>query len=123
MKKVLLDTNALMAMVEFRVDLFTEIAKTLDFPATVCILQGAINELAKIISGESPKHAKIARLAQTLIKKRDVEIIPSSNDVDNLLRIYSRQGYLILTQDQELKRKLTKPYLIIRQKKKIVLIK
>ena len=123
MKKVLLDTNALMAMVEFKIDLFSEIAKTLDFPVTICILQGTMNELMKIIVGESPKHAKAAKLAQTLIKKKDIEIMPSPNDVDNQLEKYSRQGYLILTQDKELKRKLIKPYLIIRQMKKIVLVK
>ena len=108
MKTVLPDTNALMAMVEFKIDIFSEIAKTLDFPVTICILQGTMNELTKIILGESPKHAKAARLAQTLIKKRNVEIMPSPNDVDNQLEKYSRQGYLILTQDKELKRKLTK---------------
>ena len=38
-------------------------------------------------------------------------------DVDSQLVEFSKKGYLVATQDIELKRKLNKPIIIIRQKK------
>ena len=50
-------------------------------------------------------------------------IIEEEGYVDDILVEYSKKGNLILTQDTELKKRLTKPYLTIRQKKTIIFIK
>lgn len=121
-KKIIIDTNALIAITEFKLDLFTAIAQCVDFPYKLCVLQGTIDELNAIIKQERQRFRQAAKLALTLIKAKDVLVLPDEGYVDDLLQRYSQQGYLVLTQDAVLKRRLTKPYLTIRQKKKVMLV-
>ena len=73
------------------------------------------------------KFKAAAKLALLLLKKKvkegTVKIIQSKGHVDDVLIKKSNSGSLVLTQDLALKRKLQKPYLTIRQKKKVVLVK
>ena len=123
MKKVLLDTNALMAIAEFHLDLISELKQAGDFTFKIVVLEGSIQELQKIIREQRGKYQQAARIALTVIAAQKIEILPAEGNVDDLLTAYSRQGCLVLTQDTELKKLLTKPYLTIRQKKKVILIK
>ncbi|MFH1276342.1 MAG: PIN domain-containing protein [Candidatus Woesearchaeota archaeon] len=122
MKKIIIDTNALMAISEFKIDLFSEIEKACDFNFKLCIMQGTIDELNKIIEEQRSKFARAAKLALSLIKAKKTEIIKKQGYVDDILVEHSKKGDLILTQDVELKKRLTKPYLTIRQKKKVVMV-
>jgi rRNA-processing protein FCF1 len=123
MKKIILDTNALMAIDEFKIDLFSEINNFCDFKYKLYVLQGSIDELNKIISDQRGKYQRAAKLALGLIKAKKVEVLSSSGDVDDLLVNYSKKEDLVLTQDIELKKRLQKPYLIIRQKKYVRMVK
>jgi rRNA-processing protein FCF1 len=122
MKKVIIDTNALMAITEFKMDIFSELEKTCYFNYQLFILSGTIDELNKIISEQRGKYKRASQLALTILKIKKVNIIESSGDVDENLVQLSKKGDVVLTQDIGLKRRLTKPYLTIRQKKKIVIV-
>lgn len=114
--KVLLDTNALMAVAEFKIDLFGELVGN-----SLFVLSGTLEELEKIKIEQRGKYKRAANLALALIKGR-VKIMKSSGPVDDFL-VSKSSSYVVLTQDVKLKKKLNKPYMTIRQKKKVVLVK
>jgi len=122
MKKIILDTNSLMAITEFKIDIFNELEKACDFNYKILILSGTIDELNKIIQEQRGKYKRAAQLALTILKTKKVIKIESKGDVDDNLVELSTKKYLILTQDIGLKRRLIKPYLTIRQKKKIIIV-
>ena len=123
MRKIILDTNALMAIAEFKIDLFSELERICDFTYDLYILEGTIKELRKIMEEQRQKFKRAAKLALAIVKAKGIKKIASSNYVDDVLVELSKKGDLILTQDIELKKRLTKPYLTIRQKKRVVLMK
>ncbi|MBI2661893.1 hypothetical protein HYX11_00345 [Candidatus Woesearchaeota archaeon] len=122
-KQIIIDTNALIAIGEFKIDLFSELHRICDFPYAIAILLGTIEELNRIYQEANGKYKAAAKLALDIIKKKNITIIEEEGYVDNLLVQYSQKGSIILTQDIELKKRLTKPYLTIRQKKTIIFIK
>ena len=124
MKQIIIDTNAWMAITEFKLDLFTALERDCDFSYKVVVLQGIIDELEKIISEQRSKFRQAALLAIGIIKAKNIQIIEKQKigEVDDLLVQLSNNGDLVLTQDAELKKRLKKPYLTIRQKKKITFI-
>lgn len=125
-KKIILDTNVLMSIAEFRLDIFSEIVRISDFPYEICILEETLKELEKIIEEQKNKFKRAAKLALALIKTKDVKILNSDEvyqKADDILAERSRKGDLILTQDIGLKKRLSKPYLTIRQKKTIIFVK
>ncbi len=122
MKQVIIDTNAWMAITEFRLDIFAALERDCDFPYKVAVLQGTIDELRKIISEQRAKFRQAALVALGIIEAKNIKIIPEVGDVDELLVEHSTQGDLILTQDAALKKRLKKPFLTIRQKKKIIVV-
>ncbi len=121
-KQIILDTNALMAIAEFKIDLITELEKAYDFPYELCVLEGTIKELKKIQEEQREKFKRAARLALGIIKVKDIKVLPSVGYVDKELVKHSKRGDLVLTQDIELKKELSLPYLTIRQKKRVVLM-
>ncbi len=123
MKKIILDTNAVMAIAEFKIDLFSELENCCDFTYDLFVLDGTIKELKKIMEEQRQKFKRAAKLALAIIKAKGIKKITSSGYVDDVLVELSKKGDLVLTQDVELKKRLAKPYLTIRQKKRVVLVK
>ncbi|MEK6969162.1 MAG: hypothetical protein AABW48_01915 [Nanoarchaeota archaeon] len=121
-KKIIIDTNAWMAVYEFNLDLLTALRESLDFSYKVYVLQATLDELKKIISEQRGRFKQAALLSLGLINDKKIEIINEIGNADDLLVAYSKKDYLILTQDVELKKRLNKPYLTIRQKKKILVV-
>ncbi|MBI2146700.1 hypothetical protein HYU22_05145 [Candidatus Woesearchaeota archaeon] len=124
MKKVIIDTNALMAMVEFKIDLFAEVEKACDFKYEIMVLEGTIKELQQIQAEQRSKFKRAATLMLAVLKAKKVLVITAAKNVvvDDELVQQSRQGALVLTQDRELKKRLSRPYLTIRQKRIVVLV-
>ena len=122
MKNIIIDTNALMAIGELNIDLFTEIDSICYFKYKLFVLQGSIDELQKIMKDQREKFKRSAAMALSLLKAKKIEVFHSEGNVDDVLAVLSHQGILVLTQDRKLKRRLMKPYLTIRQKKKVVMI-
>ena len=122
MKKVILDTNAVIDMADFKVDIFAELHRIIDVPYQVCVLEGTMKELEKIVLGPRLRFARAAKMGLAIIQSKKVKIVSGEEKVDDVLAHYSAQGALVLTQDRELKRRLTRPYLTIRQKKMVVMV-
>ncbi len=126
-KRVIVDTNALMAISGMGIDVFSVIASDCLFPHKVYVLSGTILELEKIRDTQSGAHKLGAKMAlQILAQQRlkgSVLLLDSVEDnVDNELVLYSQKGDLVLTQDRELKKRLVKPYLTIRQRKRLEMV-
>ncbi len=131
MKIILLDTSSLLYAARNRLDLLTELRRSCDFPIRPAVLEGVIDELRKLT--RRGKERRAALLALALLKARKISLIPKrwaaekttveTIGVDDLLVNCSKAGQLVLTQDKELKERLFKPYLTIRQGKKIIVVR
>lgn len=122
MKKVILDTNAVVDMADFKIDIFSELHRILDIPYQVCVLEGTIKELEKIILGPRMRFGRAAKMGLAILKSKKVKIVSGIGKVDDIVAQYSAQGALVLTQDRELKKRLTRPFLTIRQKKTVMMV-
>ena len=122
-KIIIIDTNALMAISSFKIDLFGQIDIACDFPYKVHILEGTVQELHKIIEEQRGKYKQAAKLALGIIKAMGISQLPSDKYVDDVLVEHSHKGAIIVTQDAALKKRLSKPYMTIRQKKKLIIVK
>lgn len=124
MKRIILDTNALMAISQFGLDLFSEVSRICDFQYSIHVLEGTVKELESIFQNQKGKHREAAGLAIKIIKARRISILksPSGCPVDDYLLGLSKRGDIVLTQDADLKRRLKRPYITMRKKKYLVLI-
>jgi rRNA-processing protein FCF1 len=125
MKKIILDTNFLMVVGQFKVDIFSELKRICDFPYEIFIIDKTINELKSIIEKQKGKHKAAAKLALTIIKNKKIKKIKTKEGtVDELIIKLSNKGTVIATQDMELKRRLRKKgvsMVVLRQKRYLVL--
>ena len=114
MKIIIIDTNFLLAISQFKIDIFAEISRICHFPYKLCILDKTMEELNNLEKKQKTKsHVNIAL---KLIK--DLEVIKTDSD-DYVDRLLKRQpdDVIIATQDMELKKSLKNHTLIvIRQK-------
>lgn len=118
--EILVDTNAVMAIGSFKLDVFAAIKR--EFAVEGKVLSGVVDELKKIRDEGNGADSLNAKLGLALLKVKKVEVIQSKGHVDDVLVEYSKKGWFVLTQDKELKEKLAKPYLTIRQKSKIIVV-
>jgi len=119
MKTVILDTNFLVEVIRFRINLFSELERICDFNYEVKVLDKTIEELKTINKKES-------KVALNLIKGKKIRIIKTESEkgVDDLLVEIANEKFIIATQDKLLKSRLKKKSiktLIIRQKKYLVI--
>lgn len=124
MKKVIiLDTNSLMAVAQFGIDIFTAIDALMNVPYQLTVLDKTLDELRHIQRNNKGKDGQAAKLALNLVTAKHIPpLLTGPGKVDDHLAAFSRAGALVLTQDQELKRRLQRPYLTIRQKKSVILV-
>ncbi|MBN1385517.1 hypothetical protein JW968_00900 [Candidatus Woesearchaeota archaeon] len=125
MEKIVLDTNFVMIPAEFGIDVFKEIRNCLDCQYKLFIVDKTIKELEKILEKGKGKEKSSAKLALDLIKAKALNIIPmeSPEYTDRLLLDLGEKGYIIATQDKELKRKLKEKgakVLTLRQKRTVI---
>lgn len=124
MKKIILDTNTLMAVSQFGIDIFSALEAQTPERYELFVLDKIVKELEKLINNSRLSEQKAAKLALELIKHKKIGIIqtPDNNlSADN--ELLTLKGYAVVTQDKELKEKLKKigtEVLTIRQKKKIM---
>ena len=123
MKRIIIDTNALMAIAELKIDIFSEIERVADFKYELFVLEGTIRELEAIQRDQKGKYKRAAKLVLDIVKHKKVKKIKQDGNVDDILTDLSQQGDLVVTQDRELKKRLAKPYLTIRQGKTIVMVR
>jgi len=127
MKTIILDTNLLMAVGQFNVDIFSEIERICDFEYKLSVLDRQINELENIIEGQKGKNKTAANLALQLIKAKKVEIIKTheKRHVDDIiLELAEKDDCIVATQDKNLKKRVLlsgKKVIFLRQAKYLVL--
>ena len=122
MNTIILHTNILMAIPQFKIDIFTELQRICDFPYQITVLDRTINELESIKTTQKGKDKLAASIALQLIKKKSLNITTTTGKkpVDDVLANFSHQGLIVATQDMALKKKLKKPYITLRKKKYLI---
>ena len=105
-KLIILDTNFLMIPYQFKVDIFSEIARICDFSYSLAVLDKTIGELKTIKSRQRGRNRLAASFSLKLLKGKDLKIIRtlSQKSADDLLAGYAERGAVIATQDSALRR-------------------
>ncbi len=98
--KVIIDTNAWIYAMLHKVRILEELKGF-----EVYVLEGTINELRQI-AGTRKKEGVAAKLALRLIEKEGVRVVPHRGRVDEKLLELARQGYAVLTHDEELRKRI-----------------
>jgi len=70
MKQVIIDTNAWMAITEFKLDIFAAMERDCDFSYKIIVLQEIVEELRKIVSEQRTKFRQAALLALGIIENK-----------------------------------------------------
>ncbi|MBI2151639.1 hypothetical protein HYU21_02850 [Candidatus Woesearchaeota archaeon] len=126
-KLLIIDTSSLLSAVEWKIDLFSLLDDVCDFSYQTAVLQASLDELERIKSTADGKEKAAAKLVLAILinklKTKEIIVLPEKGYVDDLLLEKSKQRALILTQDILLKKKLIKPYLTIRQKKVLLMVR
>ena len=139
--RLILDTNFLLIPYQFHVDIFSELERVLDVPYQLCITQGTLDELKKLLQSSKQKERLAAKLAMEFIKKmapqslrklflssqkqKNLKILPSSSHKHNddaIVEMVSSDD-IVATQDKLLKKRLKEKNIKIaslKQKKYIV---
>jgi len=121
--KVALDTNMLLAAEQFKVRLIEEIESKLP-KARIVIPNQVITELEKL-AGRSKKLEKQVKIARQIIKNWEVKQVEvKASNADKALLTLAKQGFIIATNDRELRKKVKKVFgkcLILRKKKYLIM--
>ena len=116
--KVIFDTNFLIFSINSKIDIFSELKGN-----DLFILDTIIKELEKI-SHKKSSDSISAKIALELIKRKDLKILKSKEkETDLSLLSYAKKGYIIATQDSNLRNELKKigiKFIYIRQKKYVM---
>lgn len=107
-RKVVLDTNFLLAPHQFKIDVFREMDGLLEFPHTYVVPTGVKKELEKLAGGRGEEGAA-ARLGLKILRARGCAEVESRGNVDNWIRKYAKkENAIVATNDRELRNKLKK---------------
>lgn len=112
-KNVILDTNFLVYIFKYKIDLFSELDRICNFKYKTQILTGSIEELEKV----KPTELNIIKQFIPRLNLLNSKI----KNVDDELVNLSKEN-IIATQDKNLKKRLNGQVIIIRQKKYLILI-
>lgn len=116
MKTILLDTNFLLAIYQFKLDIFQEIQNIADFSYEIQTIDRVIDELNTITG----KDKKAANYALKIIKEKHLKILKTEKGHTDDILVKLNNKAIIATQDKELKKRL-KNYITIRQKKYLII--
>ncbi len=107
--KVLLDSSFLFIPSQFHIDIFEELAITLNRSFEPVILSPTRKELQRIAECKSTKLRRQAGMALKLAQKcRQIEVEKRDNEShdDLIVRMASEMGYCVATNDKALRRRL-----------------
>jgi rRNA-processing protein FCF1 len=116
MYEIILDTNFIIDIYKFKIDLKQELSNLDIEPYNIFVLDKTIEELTKL----SLKNTN-ARVALHFVKNFDV-IETREGYVDDILAEFNNKNIIIATNDQELKKRLKCKKLIIKSKGHLMLI-
>ncbi|MBI2173001.1 MAG: hypothetical protein HYT73_02195 [Candidatus Aenigmarchaeota archaeon] len=114
MRKIILDTNFLLAPVQFKADVYL-------LEGELFTLESCIGELEKM-SKERTKRGSQARVALDMAERNGVAVIEARTNADKTLIEYANKGYIIATNDKNLIERLKNlGHNVIRLKQKKIL--
>ena len=123
--KVILDSNALLVPLQFKIDVFSDLERLLNRSFEVILLSSVKRELEALARKGSPKMRKNASYALKLAKKcRYVEVdFPASELTDDVIvKIAEEWKSPVFTNDRKLKQRLrdiSVPVIYVRQKSRL----
>jgi rRNA-processing protein FCF1 len=123
--KVILDSNAMLVPLQFKIDIFSDLERLLNRSFEVILLSPVKRELEAIARKGSPKMRKNASYALKLAKKcRYVEVdFPASALTDDVIvKIAEEWKSPVFTNDRKLKQRLrdiSVPVIYVRQKSRL----
>jgi len=105
MTKVLIDANMLLAIIQFKVDVFGQLQKAGHDPVVIsCVVE----ELKKLSMGKG-KDARAAKTVLDYLEKRKIGIVPMAGSADAvLLKLAKENDWYVATNDGILIAKLEK---------------
>ncbi len=107
-KKIVLDTNFLLIPFYYKIDIFSEIAYSIQTSYKLIIPSSVVYEL-KSLSKNKGKEGIAARLALKIIetRKKDVAIISTTLKPDDWIAQFAeKENAIVCTVDKELKKKI-----------------
>lgn len=104
MKKILLDSNFLIACLKFKVDL-SEIENLIAEPFQLITLTPIVNEI-KTLAGSKSKDSRYAKLALKLLKTKKIKVLETSKKADEAILELADKSMLVATNDLSLRKKL-----------------
>lgn len=123
MKKVVLDTNFILTCAKQKIDFLDEIKL---MGIEILIPEGVLKEIERIRgSGKKLHFRENAKLALKILDNKEFKKIKlDAADVDKGLVNFAEKNkdVIVATLDRELKKKIKKPKLVIRGKKKLEVI-
>lgn len=116
-----MDSNALFAPMQFKMDVFGELERLLNRHFELVILSPVWHELETLSSDGSPKIRKMADFALQLARKcKYLEYSSSAKTVDDsIIEAAAKNGMPVFTNDAQLRKKLRDirvPVIYVRQK-------
>ena len=123
--KVILDSNALLVPLQFKIDVFSDLERLLNRSFEVILLSSVKRELEALARKGSPKMRKNASYALKLAKKcRYVEVdFPASELTDDVIvKLAEEWKSPVFTNDRKLKQRLrdiSVPVIYVRQKSRL----
>lgn len=105
-RHIVLDTNFLLIPEQFGIDIFTEIDRICHFPYQLCIIDATEGELEKLGKNKGAA-GRAANVALVLLKTHSIAHLPAEGrSVDAAIMAHAKSGWVVATQDRELRRKL-----------------
>ena len=123
--KIIVDSNALFAPLEFKIDIFEELQTLLNRNFELILISQVKQELETLAQKDSPKTRRNAAFALSLAEKCTyVKVADKPNEPtdDAILRIAKRWNAPVFTNDKQLKRKLrdiSMPVIYVRAKSRL----
>lgn len=108
MKIIILDTNFLMVLYKYRIDIFSGIENLVPEAHNIATLGNVIKELEGIQKGSKGADRIASKIALQLIQKEGMEIIKCEGPVDESIMNFSlnNKDAIICTNDKKLRKKL-----------------
>ncbi|MFH2106013.1 MAG: PIN domain-containing protein [Candidatus Micrarchaeota archaeon] len=107
MKKVVLDTNFLLAPYQFKIDIFTQLRDMIPTNYELYVSKRILHEITRL-SQSTGRHASAARFALKLIAVNKVKVIDSDEFADDWIVKYAEEDedVIVCTNDIFLKNRV-----------------
>ena len=121
--KVILDTNFVIDLIRFKTNL-ENMDSSFDENLEIHVIERTVEELQRIASEETDE-GKFARLAIEIIKRKGIKMLKTDEkNTDDALLDKAKEGYVIATNDVELRERIKKEgmrTIYLRGKKEIMM--